>query len=114
MKIHVNYTDHLPTFDEKLAALKAVDRRRATVSVRYRPKNCSNRRCEDVTGTVIVHRNDVIVTVGNVDHYISDVICVEADQSLTGDQQALYNEAVSCGATHDDAMEAAMTNGYTS
>jgi len=34
--------------------------------------------------------------------------------ALTPDQHALYNEAISCGASHNDAMEAALTNGYSS
>ena len=34
-------------------------------------------------------------------------------RSLTAEARSLYDEAVSCGATHDDAMEAAETMGYT-
>jgi hypothetical protein len=34
-------------------------------------------------------------------------------QDLTEDQKALYYEAIDCGATHADAMEAAETEGYT-
>lgn len=34
-------------------------------------------------------------------------------QALTPGQRSIYYEAVDCGATHDDAMEAAHTNGYT-
>lgn len=33
--------------------------------------------------------------------------------ALTAEQRAAYDEAVACGATHNDAMEAAHTNGYT-
>jgi hypothetical protein len=33
--------------------------------------------------------------------------------ALSGPQKSLYDEAVSCGATHNDAMEAALTDGYT-
>jgi len=34
-------------------------------------------------------------------------------QDLTEDQKVLYYEAIDCGATHADAMEAAETEGYT-
>lgn len=33
--------------------------------------------------------------------------------ALTEEQKDLYFEALDCGATHNDAMEAALTNGYT-
>lgn len=33
--------------------------------------------------------------------------------ALTEDQKALYDTAAYAGASHDDAMEAAETNGYT-
>ena len=35
-------------------------------------------------------------------------------RELSETQRALYDEAVSCGATHADAMDRATTDGYTS
>jgi len=70
--------------------------------------------CFDGARSVMQCTGSVEVTHRDGDHFATATRVTDEDEvrQLREEQRALYYEAVGCGATHNDAMEAAETEGY--